>query len=206
MRQTLDAGHEVGIHCYDHVRWQDFVARKDGEWTKKEMQKARDAFTDALRVEPSTIGAAGWQLNPQVITLEEQMGFRYASDCRGTGPFFPVMDSVESNCMQIPTTLPTLDEIIGSNGIDSSNCWRLILEKSRETRPSGHVYTLHAELEGLKLKPAMEKLLKHWKEEGFEFVTLEELYESLDHSLVPRQPIRWGEIEGRSGLLALQAS
>ena len=26
MRSVRDAGHEVGIHCYDHVRWQDGLA------------------------------------------------------------------------------------------------------------------------------------------------------------------------------------
>ena len=205
MRDTLAAGHEVGIHCYDHVRWQDFVAARNTAWAQREMQKAYDAFTDALQTEPQTIGAAGWQLNPGVIALEESMGFKYASDVRGHGPFFPEMESVSSSCMQLPTTLPTLDEIIGSDGIDSSNCWRTILERSREELPHGHVYTLHAELEGLKLKPAMEKLLEHWKQTGFEFVTLNELYESLDQNEVPRQKILWGELEGRSGLLALQA-
>ncbi len=206
MRDTLSAGHEVGIHCYDHVRWQDFVARKNEAWTQLEMQKAYDAFSDALHTRPQTIGAAGWQLNPEVIALEERMGFKYASDVRGHGPFFPEMESVSSNCMQLPTTLPTLDEIIGSDGIDSSNCWQTILEKSRESLPHGHVYTLHAELEGLKLKPAMEKLLEHWKQGGFELVTLNELYESLDQNEIPRQKIQWGELQGRSGMLALQAN
>jgi undecaprenyl phosphate-alpha-L-ara4FN deformylase len=116
------------------------------------------------------------------------------------------MESVSSNCMQLPTTLPTLDEIIGSDGIDSSNCWQTILDKSRETLPYGHVYTLHAELEGLKLKPAMEKLLEHWKRSGFEFATLNELYESLDQDEIPRQKILWGELQGRSGMLALQSN
>src|SRR3990167_10026254 len=26
MRAVRDAGHEVGIHCYDHIRWQDGLA------------------------------------------------------------------------------------------------------------------------------------------------------------------------------------
>src|SRR5471030_2508040 len=26
MRSVRDAGFEVGIHCYDHIRWQDHVA------------------------------------------------------------------------------------------------------------------------------------------------------------------------------------
>src|SRR5665647_3682757 len=29
MRGVRDAGFEVGIHCFDHIRWQDYVADKD---------------------------------------------------------------------------------------------------------------------------------------------------------------------------------
>ena len=186
LRQVAARGHELGIHCYDHVRWQDFVATKDFDWTQGEMQKAFEAFEEAVQMRPQTIGAAGWQLNRHVIALEEQLGFKYASDVRGRGPFYPQMEGISSRCIQLPTTLPTLDEIIGSDGIDSDNCWETILDKSREQLPDGHVYTLHAELEGLKLMPAMEKLLEHWKTDGFSFITLNELHASLDHSKLPR--------------------
>jgi undecaprenyl phosphate-alpha-L-ara4FN deformylase len=206
MRQVAAEGHEVGIHCYDHVRWQDFVAARDVNWTRREMDKAFKAFTDAVQKPPATIGAAGWQLNRHVIALEEQMGFNYASDVRGHTPFLPTMEGVRSNCIQLPTTLPTLDEIIGSDGIDSSNCWQTILEKSQQELPHGHVYTLHAELEGMKLMPVMEKLLEQWRESGFEFFTLKQLYESLDRSALPEQEIEWGEVDGRSGFLAVQAT
>ena len=206
MRQVADGGHEVGIHCYDHVKWQDFVAGKDLKWTQREMARAFAAFRNAVQADPQTIGAAGWQINRFVIALEEQMGFSYASDVRGREPFIPAMEGVSSNCIQLPTTLPTLDEIIGSDGIDSSNCWETILEKSRETLPHGHVYTLHAELEGMKLIPVMDKLLEQWKASGFEFVTLQQLYTSLDQSVLPRKEITWNEVDGRSGLLAVQAT
>jgi peptidoglycan/xylan/chitin deacetylase (PgdA/CDA1 family) len=206
MRDVAARGHEVGIHCYDHVKWQDFVAGKDLDWTKREMDRALEAFRNAVRMDPQTIGAAGWQINRFVIALEEQMGFSYASDVRGREPFIPIMEGVGSNCIQLPTTLPTLDEIIGSDGIDSSNCWKTIMERSSETLNHGHVYTLHAELEGMKLIPVMEKLLEQWKASGFDFVTLNQLYASLDRANLPKQDIQWGEIEGRSGLLALQAA
>ena len=206
MRQVAARGHEVGIHCYDHVKWQDFVAGKDLKWTQREMARAFEAFKNAVQADPQTIGAAGWQINRFVIALEEQMGFSYASDVRGREPFIPAMEGVSSNCIQLPTTLPTLDEIIGSDGIDSSNCWETILEKSRETLPHGHVYTLHAELEGMKLIPVMDKLLEQWKASGFEFVTLQQLYTSLDQSVLPRNEIAWNEVDGRSGLLAVQAT
>jgi len=169
------------------------------------MNKALEAFRDAVQAEPQTIGAAGWQINRFVIALEEQMGFIYASDIRGREPFFPVMEGTSSNCIQIPTTLPTLDEIIGSDGIDSSNCWETILQKSREQFPYGHVYTLHAELEGMKLMPVMEKLLEQWTSSGFGLMTLGQLHASLDRSALPRQEIKWAEVEGRSGLLAVES-
>ena len=204
MRQVAAAGHEVGIHCYDHVLWQDFVAGKDLGWTQREMDKAFAAFKDAVQMAPQTIGAAGWQINRFVIDLEEQLGFNYASDVRGREPFFPTMEGLGSNCIQLPTTLPTLDEIIGSDGIDSSNCWETILERSREQLPYGHVYTLHAELEGMKLMPVMDKLLEQWKESGFELMTLQQLYASLDHAVLPKKEIAWAEVDGRSGLLAVE--
>ena len=206
MRQVAAAGHEVGIHCYDHVRWQDFVAAKDPDWTRREMHKAFEAFRDAVNMDPQTIGAAGWQLNRHVIAFEEQMGFSYASDVRGREPFFPVMEGMGSRCIQLPTTLPTLDEIIGSDGIDSSNCWETVLEKSLEQLPCGHVYTLHAELEGMKLMPVMEKLLEQWTTSGFEFLTLRQLHASLDQEVLPKYEIAWAEVEGRSGLLAVQSA
>jgi peptidoglycan/xylan/chitin deacetylase (PgdA/CDA1 family) len=206
MRQAAAAGHEVGIHCYDHVRWQDFVTGKGADWTRREMEKGLESFKSALNMAPQTIGAAGWQLNRHVIGLEAQMGFAYASDVRGYQPFLPTMEGQRSSCVQLPTTLPTLDEIIGSDGIDSSNCWQTILEKSRDELPNGHVYTLHAELEGMKLMPAMEKLLEQWQQAGFKCVTLKQLNASLDKSKLPECEIEMGELEGRSGVLALQAA
>jgi len=204
LRRASAEGHEVGIHCHDHVLWQDFVSLKDSDWTRREMEKAWKAFHTATNARPETIGAAGWQLNQYVIALEEELGFQYASDVRGRTPFFPTMEGTRSNCIQLPTTLPTLDEIIGADGIDASNCWESILEKSREDLPQGHVYTLHAELEGMKLIPAMETLLEHWKSSGFEFFTLGQLHDSLDRSTVPVHPILMEEVEGRSGPLAIQ--
>ena len=206
MRQVAAAGHEVGIHCYDHVLWQDFVAGKDLGWTQREMAKAFAAFKNAVQMAPQTIGAAGWQINRFVIDLEEQLGFNYASDVRGREPFSPTMEGLGSNCIQLPTTLPTLDEIIGSDGIDSSNCWETILERSREKLPYGHVYTLHAELEGMKLMPVMDKLLEQWKASGFEMITLQQLYASLDHAVLPKKEITWAEVDGRSGLLAVEGA
>ena len=204
LRQTRAAGHEVGIHCYDHVRWQDFVANKDRTWTEREMRSAYDAFVEAFGENPTTIGAAGWQLNKYVIELEEQMGFAYASDVRGEAPFYPKMQGENSRCLQIPTTLPTLDELLGRDGIDESNVAEQVLAASQTPSTYGHVYTLHAELEGMKLLPVMEKLLQQWQAQGNTLVSLKDFYQSLPLEDITCKEIVWGEVEGRSGLLALE--
>src|SRR5260221_420019 len=63
LRSVREAGFEVGVHCWDHVRWQDFVADKDAAWTAHEMQLAVDRFASLFGEEPRTWGAAGWQTN-----------------------------------------------------------------------------------------------------------------------------------------------
>jgi undecaprenyl phosphate-alpha-L-ara4FN deformylase len=205
MREVAEAGHEVGIHCYDHIEWQDFVARKDADWTRRQMERARDAFAAALGTQAEVIGAAGWQINSHALALEEEFGFRYASDVRGESVFFPVMDGVESRCPQIPTTLPTLDELIGRGGIDESNGHDTVFEASRHALPNGHIYTLHAELEGMKMLPTMERLLELWGNAGDDIGTLRATYDTLDLDQLDRRPVVWGEVPGRSGRLAVES-
>ena len=53
--------------------------------------------------------------------------------------------------MQLPTTLPTLDELIGVDGADEGNVARGAARAQR--RRHDHVFTLHAELEGGTLAP-----------------------------------------------------
>ncbi len=206
MRAVRDAGHEVGIHCYDHVRWQDFVASRDEKWTRREFDRAVNAFVDVFDAPPTTHGAAGWQLNSHLLRAEEDNGFHYASDTRGRGPFLPDLKGIEYNCVQIPTTLPTLDELIGRNHMTADNVDETVFLASREPLPHGHVYTLHAELEGMKLLPVMEQLLNSWREAGDDIVTMDSIYQSLDAANLPRKEIVMGEIEGRSGRLAVEAN
>jgi len=205
MRAVRDAGHEVGIHCHDHIKWQDFVRNKDADWTRREMQRAADAFERVFGKQAKVHGAAGWQVNVHTLALEEAMGFDYASDVRGKSPFFPEFQGVRFRCPQIPTTLPTLDELIGCDDIREENVHEFVFAESCSPLPHGHVYTLHAELEGMRLIGAMEKLLSLWREDAAEVGPLEDLHRCLDMEDLPACPVHWGEIPGRSGVLAVQS-
>jgi peptidoglycan/xylan/chitin deacetylase (PgdA/CDA1 family) len=204
LRGVRDQGHEVGIHCYDHVRWQDFVARRDEAWTRRELERARRAFREVFSTEPTTHGAAGWQLNPHLLKLEQEAGFAYASDVRGENPFYPSMQGIDSECVQLPTTLPTLDELIGRDGNTPDNVHDAVFQASRAVLPHGHVYTLHAELEGMKLLPVMRRLLRMWRDAGDELVATEDIYNGLDLAALPRRQVIMAQIAGRSGTLGME--
>jgi undecaprenyl phosphate-alpha-L-ara4FN deformylase len=205
MRSAVGAGHEVGVHCYDHVKWQDFVAYADEAWTQMEMERAAEAFQGVFGYLPKVHGAAGWQINPYTLALEERMGFDYASDTRGRSAFYPILQGVRSACPQIPTTLPTLDEMIGRDGIAVDKVHEFIFAESQYVLPQGHVYTLHAELEGMKLLSVMEKLLVMWRGAQGEIRTLGDVYRELDFTRLPTHQVGWGELPGRSGFLAMQS-
>ena len=93
MRAIAAAGFEVGVHTWDHTRWQDYVARADEPWTRRELTLAHEEFAAVFGHAPLVHGAAGWQMNPYVPALERELGFRYASDTRGTGPFLPTQEA-----------------------------------------------------------------------------------------------------------------
>ena len=117
MRTVHEAGFEVGLHTYDHVRWQDSVAGADAAWTRREFERGMHAFERVFGFLPQSHAAAGWQINAHVLELEREYGLRYASDTRGGAAFSPLLADGPSTCPQIPTTLPTFDELLGRDGV-----------------------------------------------------------------------------------------
>ena len=203
MRSVRDAGFEVGIHCYDHVRWQDHVAGQNAGWTQREMQLAVDRFTDIFGVAPKAHAAAGWQMNRHALRLLQRMGFDYSSDTRGTHPFIPMVNAEIIACPQLPSTLPTLDEIMNRDGVTLENVAQRILGLTSNPLATGHVYTLHPELEGSKWMPIFEQLLDGWQEQGYELVSMRQYLNSIE-TILPRCEMVMREVDGRVGKLAVQ--
>jgi len=133
MRAVRDAGFEVGIHTWDHVYWQDNVRGRDAAWTEKQMQQAHARFIEIFGHAPATHGAAGWQTNEHALRLIDQWGMTYASDGRGVGPYYPIVDGRTLQQVQMPTTLPTLDELIGVGDITTANVADAVLALTAKT-------------------------------------------------------------------------
>jgi undecaprenyl phosphate-alpha-L-ara4FN deformylase len=210
MRSVHDAGFEVGLHTYDHVRWQDYVAKATAAWTRAEFERGLEAFERVFGFLPQSHAAAGWQINAHGLELEQEYGLRYASDTRGGPPFFPLLAQGTSSCPQLPTTLPTFDELLGLDGVDEStiaDAVFLLSAAAAEAQSPGdlQVFTLHAELEGMRLLDAFESLLVKWRESGASITRMAAIHELAMQRPLPARAVVMGEVAGRSGLLAVQA-
>jgi undecaprenyl phosphate-alpha-L-ara4FN deformylase len=227
MRRVRDAGFEVGLHTYDHVRWQDYVANASAAWTRIEFQRGMKAFERIFGSLPTSHAAAGWQINTHGLELEREYGLRFASDTRGRAAFWPLLPRGRSTCPQLPTTLPTFDELLGREGVDESNIdVALFGFTNREPDPDPdpdpdlaavpvpvpaaaagsplHVFTLHAELEGMRLLGQFESLLKRWQAAGATMTSMARIHELSLLRPLADQTVIMGEVPGRSGLLAIQ--
>ena len=204
MRLVRDEGFEVGLHSWDHTRWQDGVSRADLEWTGRQMQVGCERFTEVFKEAPRAHAAAGWQMNLHALRLTQVLGFEYCSDGRGTHPHLPVWNAELIRCPQLPTTLPTLDELIGRDGLTLDNVVESVLALTSGSAGAPHVYTLHAELEGMKLLPQFDALLSGWHAQGYRLVATREIFASLKIADLPRHEVVYGEVPGRSGTLMLQ--
>lgn len=203
MRETEQAGHEVGIHCYDHVRWQDNLH----VWSKKEVaeefKKACLEFKRIFSRSAKTAGAAGWQANANSLAAYDDQNLLYASDTRGIYPAFPKINEKIYRTLQIPTNLPTLDELIGRPEFPLATLDEYYLSLLRNNVIN--VLTIHAEIEGMKYLDFFEKFIRKAQHQDVKFKTLETV--ALEVLACPTEipviNLTQGNVEGRSGNLAL---
>lgn len=204
MRQVAAAGFETGIHTWDHIAWQDGVSQATPQWTRQQLRRATQRYQDIFNQPAQLHGAAGWQMNDTALQYLRAEAFSWCSDCRGTTPFLPLLADGSVGCPQLPTTLPTLDELLGCDGLDARTVASHLLNLTRAESPTGHVFTLHAELEGCRLAPVLDELLHGWKAQGYRLQGMADFGARLDPTGLPHCALIAGTISGRSGTLMLQ--
>ncbi len=199
-----DSGFETGVRGFDYLQWSTSAARQDPDWIARQMHLARERYSEVLGEAPQVHAAPGWQLSRHACRLTQRLEFAYGSDTRGTHPFLPVFQAEVISCPQLPTTLPTLDELIAHHAISPRDAVEHLLEISRQPTTWGHVYSANAAFEGLKLLPEFEQLLHGWRKQGYELVSLRDYLFSFDTRELPYHEVTRGTVPGRPGLLASQ--
>jgi len=200
LRAAAANGHEVGIHCWDHVKWHDFLPWLPKQTTLMELGKASALFESIYGRRTASTAAPGWTVSEDSLEIQDAMGLQYCSDSRGTAPFYPVMNGRSFSTLQIPTTWPTMDELLGENGITPENINDYYLN---QLQPGLNVHTIHAELEGMSMAQAFRDLLVRLTQQGVIFMTVGAAARQFGGD-APAAPLEMAEIPGRAGLVALQ--
>lgn len=200
IRATQTAGHEVGLHAWDHHKWQIKIEKMSSQQIHDEIGKAFDAIQNITGTPPCCSAAAGWRCTEQALLEKDSFGFHYNSDCRGTSIFRPAVNG--NRCApQIPVTLPTYDELIGRDGVTDANYNEALLALIKPERLN--VLTIHAEVEGISKAGLFEHFLAIAKQRNIVFVPLSALLP--DMQAVPDGSISLQPVPGREGTLCIQA-
>ena len=194
------AGHEVGVHGYDHVYWHDRLASLSPAAVAAELHRGLAVFRELTGQPARAFAAPGWQCTGASLAAIDAAQLRYHSCTRGTAPYRPTVSSRTFQTIEIPTTWPTVDETYGEVGSDADALTRFYLT---QLRPGLNVHTIHAEVEGMRHLPIFESLLDALRER-VTFVRLIDVAEALDPSQLPACPVVDATTAGRAGTVATQ--
>ena len=196
LREIAGAGHEVAPHGWDHFGWQDRVDRMDDAALRRELRAAAAAYETALGTAPAASAAPGWRMTEAALRVQEDLGLAYASDVRGRVVFRPRVDGGALKTIQVPTTMPTLDELLGRvRDVEGALTAAL--------RPGLNVLTVHAEVEGGPLLDRFGGWVEAMRRSGRHFVRLCELADAARAQPVPEAALVRGQVAGRSGWVAV---
>lgn len=196
--RAVDEGHDCGVHAWDHVYVQDELPGITKNEFLSLFERSAEMFERLSGSKPLSCAAPGWQISSVSLEVQEEAGLKYCSDTRGRSPFIPIFKGRSYSPVQIPTTLPTMDEILGLPGIDDHSIGDVWLKGMDN---EWNVLTVHAEMEGLSKIGVFEKFIVKAKENGTVFYTLADYARD---SAPTEQNIRIGTMTGRAGTLALQ--
>ena len=205
LASVVAEGHELGIHGYDHVLWQDRLDRLGETAIAREIERAIALYARALKASPQSFAAPGWQANRDSLAAQDRQGFLYCSDTRGRFPFMPTVQGRVYRTLQIPTTLPTLDEVLGLAGMRGEAVNDFFLSQLRHDRLN--VHTIHAEVEGRAHLDLFESLLRRLEARGVAYVRLRDIAQALleqGREKIPRSSIQPRPVPGRAGAVACQ--
>jgi peptidoglycan/xylan/chitin deacetylase (PgdA/CDA1 family) len=199
LRRVAAAGHETGVHAWDHVGWHDALDRWPAEKVREHVARAHDEYRRIFGHPAQSAAAAGWTANARSLAAEEERHLLYTSHTRVGRPFYPSAEGRVFATLDIPTTLPTLDETLARAeiGTDDEKQRRFFREAPKGTE----VHTIHAEVEGRSKALLFERILGDWAERGITFMTLEDLArEALSQrEKIPVRELMRRRLRGRGG-------
>ena len=201
IRSVSNAGHEVGLHAWDHYGWQAHLDTMDRIAIRRHLNRGVELLTRIIGRAPTCSAAPGWKCNNLVLLEKVKLPFSYNSDCRGESIFYPLIEGKKLSQPQIPVTLPTYDELIGRKGISNSNYNESLL--SFVDHEKLNVLTIHAEVEGIVCLDMFENFINMAQSKGASLIPLGAFLS--DSLMADRAIIAAKKIPGREGWVSCQS-
>lgn len=198
-------GHEVGLSGMSPQQWSRRMAHAAPSWVEDQFATMLAAYRQGGQHAIPAFAPPDWQTHPRLLRLLRPESVAFSSMSRGKLPYLPVLQGERSTVPEIPTTLPTIDELLEQPDINADNVHEYLYAESRRVLPAGHVYGVSAEREGLAMLPVMEKLLVMWKGQEGSLRALGDLLKEVDPGTLPHHQIGWGQVAGNSRMLAMQS-
>ncbi len=203
MQAAAAAGHEIGVHAWDHVGWHDGLDRMSADRVREETDRAYAAYGMIFARPARAAAAAGWTVNAISLEVEAERALLYTSNTRGGAPFLPSAGGRVFSTLEIPSTLPTLDETLAWPELSGDEEQRRFFREA--PRPAAtEVHTIHAEIEGRSKASLFETVLDDWLAAGAVILPLGELASEVlaRPESVPTREIVRTRLPGRGGTVA----
>lgn len=200
VRDVYGAGHETCVHGWDHVGWHDGLERMPAEQIRRDLDRCFAELAEITGHTPRSFAAPGWQSSPHSLAEHDRRELAYASDTRlvdgPATPFLPRMNGTVYTTPQLPTNLPTLDEMWG---ITAKSAREAVTSWLKRLAPGLNVVTVHAEIEGMALPEALPGLLDAVKSMGGRICAPEEMISLYPRGHLPVRDVLPIFLPGRAG-------
>jgi hypothetical protein len=198
-------GHDVGLVGVSPFAWAEKMAIADSDWVGSQFAAIDTAVEEWCPNDRGGLASMGWQVHPALIEGLVPERAAYSSVCRGKMPFYPVLQGKRSAIPEIPTTLPTVQELLLCPEVTLQNVHEYLYAESCHVLPAGHVFTLFADREGIAGITLMEKLLTMWKGQDGSVRALGDVLREVNVDSLPHHQVGWGRFAGARGYMATQS-
>ncbi len=200
----LASGHEVGLHGWDHVFWHDRLRKLPSQRVRAHLGRAWRLYKEITGQAPTSFASPGWQITGDALQAMVEMGISHVSCTRGRAPFWPLVEGRALPILEIPTTMPSLDEVLGRGGITPDTA---AVHLAGLVKPGRlNVFTLHGEVEGREMAPILEQFIELLQEREVQFIRLVDAAFAAEVASLPADTIAWAPVPGRAGEVSWQAS
>ncbi|MEM2241048.1 MAG: hypothetical protein QXU09_03390 [Thermoproteota archaeon] len=188
--------HEVALHGFDHAGWAKSIRKKAPKEVRALFMTGYSEYMRVFGRKPLGFASPEFKWTTETLRLLDELGFKYGSDFRAEAPFKPLIGGKAYKTLQIPVTLPNLEELSWAGLSDAKAVKAIIKSINAKIKAGGlAVLLIHPSYEVLWKKRQLEAILDyvHENRDKLWITTMGEIADWLG------SPLKGQEHEGYQG-------